>query len=145
MKTERHNAIKSLLVKTVVTNQDELRRKLAGQGIHVTQATLSRDIRELKLLKGPDGYELPEEDSDEDDMPAIAGVLRDFGTGVKQAQNLIVVHTTMGGAQPVAASIDYEEFDEVIGTIAGDNTVLVVCPDLRNADEFRRRMEAYLA
>lgn len=145
MKTERHNAIKSLLVKTVVTNQDELRRKLAGQGIHVTQATLSRDIRELKLLKGPDGYELPEEDSDEDDMPAIAGVLRDFGTGVKQAQNLIVVHTTMGGAQPVAASIDYEEFDEVIGTIAGDNTVLVICPDLRNADEFRRRMEAYLA
>jgi transcriptional regulator of arginine metabolism len=145
MKTDRHNAIKDLLVETVVTNQDELRRKLAGQGIHVTQATLSRDIRELKLLKGPDGYELPEDDAEDDDMPAIAGVLENFGIGLKQAQNLIVIHTTMGGAQPVAASIDYEEFDEVIGTIAGDNAVLVICADLRNADEFRKRMEAYLA
>ncbi|SEG55596.1 transcriptional regulator, ArgR family [Bryocella elongata] len=145
MKTVRHNAIKDLLVKTSVTNQDELRRKLAQGGIHVTQATLSRDIRELKLLKGPDGYELPEGESEENELPSIAGMLESFGTGVKQAQNLIVIHTTMGGAQPVAASIDYEEFDEVIGTIAGDNTVLVICPDLRNADEFRRRMEAYLA
>jgi transcriptional regulator of arginine metabolism len=151
MKTLRHNAIKDLLVKTIVTNrgaisnQDELRKKLAAKGIHVTQATLSRDIRELKLLKGPDGYELPEDGAVEDDLPAIAGVLEDFGLEVRQAQNLIVILTTMGGAQPVAASIDYEEFDEVMGTIAGDNTVLIICADSRKADTFRKRIEAYLA
>ena len=65
MKLQRQNAIKDLLAKAAsngtaaITNQDELRRKLAARGIHVTQATLSRDIRELKLLKGPTGYELP--------------------------------------------------------------------------------------
>lgn len=144
MKTVRHNAIKDLLVKTIVTNQDELRRKLAQRGIHVTQATLSRDIREMKLLKGPDGYELPEDDSADQGLPSIAGVLENFCLDVKVAQNLVVMITTMGGAQPVAASIDYEEFEDVVGTIAGDNTVLIVCPDNRKAEGFRKRMEAYL-
>ena len=76
MKIQRHNAIKDLLVKTSVTNQDELRRKLAGKGIHATQATLSRDIRELKLVKGPDGYALPNTATAEDeDLPQLADVL----------------------------------------------------------------------
>jgi transcriptional regulator of arginine metabolism len=146
MKTQRHNAIRELLVKTAVTNQDALRRKLASRGIHVTQATLSRDIRELKLLKGPAGYALPSDNSDDDnDLPEIAGVLQDFALEVRQAQNLLVLLTTMGGAQPVAASLDYEEWEEVVGTIAGDNTVLIVCPDSRRADQLRKRIEAFLA
>ncbi|MFP5233616.1 MAG: ArgR family transcriptional regulator, partial [Acidobacteriota bacterium] len=64
MKTQRHQAIRDLLVTSTVSNQDELRRKLAGRGIHVTQATLSRDIRQLKLLKGPAGYALPVTDEE---------------------------------------------------------------------------------
>ncbi|MES2393024.1 MAG: ArgR family transcriptional regulator [Acidobacteriota bacterium] len=147
MKTQRHNAIRELLVKTSVSNQDALRRKLAAKGIHVTQATLSRDIHELKLMKGPSGYALPAEGSDEDenDLPEIARVLQDFALEVRQAQNLLVLITTMGGAQPVAASLDYEEWDEVVGTIAGDNTVLIVCPDTRKASDLRKRIEVFLA
>ena len=78
MKTLRHSVIRELLLSTPVTNQDDLRRRLAGRGIHVTQATLSRDIRELKLLKGPEGYALPDIDrldpnADFDDtLPAVA-------------------------------------------------------------------------
>ena len=82
---------------------------------HVTQATLSRDIRELKLMKGPTGYALPANFDEDDDLPEIAGVLKDFGLEVRQAQNLLVLRTTMGGAQPVAASLDYEEWQEVVG------------------------------
>jgi transcriptional regulator of arginine metabolism len=144
MKSQRHSTIRELLVKTTVTNQDELRRKLAGQGIHVTQATLSRDIRELKLMKGPSGYALPVTDG-EDDLPEIAGVLQDFGLEVRQAQNLLIVLTTMGGAQPVAASIDSEDWEEVVGTIAGDNTVLIICPDSRRAESLKGRIEACIA
>ena len=146
MKNQRHNAIKDLLVKTSVTNQDELRRKLAGKGIHVTQATLSRDIREMKLMKGPSGYSLPNNGGDEDDdLPMLGDVLQNFGLEVRQAQNLLVVLTTTGGAQPVAAGMDYEEWDEVVGTIAGDNTVLIICADARKADILKTRIEAYIA
>ncbi len=143
MKSQRHTAIRDLLVTTTVTNQDALRLKLAARGIHVTQATLSRDIRDMKLVKGPSGYALPS-NMDEDDMPATASVLRDFGLEVAQAQNLLVVHTTMGGAQPVAASLDSEPWGEIVGTIAGDNAVLVVCPDNAQAAALRARIEAYL-
>ncbi len=152
LKKLRHNAIKDLLVTTsvvnqgAISNQAELRKKLAGKGIHVTQATLSRDIRDLKLMKGPNGYALPVAlDSSDDDLPEIAGVLEDFGLEVRQAQNLLVVLTTMGGAQPVAASLDYEEWAEVVGTIAGDNTVLIICPDATKANALRTRIEAFLA
>jgi len=153
MKSQRHNAIRELLIKTTVTNngaissQDALRRKLASRGFHVTQATLSRDIRELKLLKGPSGYALPNTtavDSD-DDPPLLAETLASFGLEVRQAQNLVVVITTMGGAQPVAASLDQEEWTEVVGTIAGDNTVLIISPDNRSAATLKARIEAHLA
>jgi transcriptional regulator of arginine metabolism len=145
MKSQRHQAIHDLLLTTPVANQSELRRHLAGRGFHATQATLSRDIRQLKLVKGPDGYALPADHSeDEDALPEIAGVLQDFCLEVRQAQNLLVVLTTMGGAQPVAANLDYEEWSEVVGTIAGDNTVLIVCPDAAKASVLKTRIEAYL-
>ena len=151
MKHQRHNAIKELLVKTSVTNQraisnqDDLRRMLASRGIHVTQATLSRDIRELKLLKGPAGYELPVvPDDEEDELPQIGTVLQEFGLEVRQAQNLLILLTTMGGAQPVAASLDYEEWPEVVGTIAGDNTVLIICPDADRALALKSRIESFI-
>jgi transcriptional regulator of arginine metabolism len=144
MKSQRHNAIKDLLVKTTVTNQDELRRKLETKGIHVTQATLSRDIRDLKLVKGPSGYALPANANGEDDMPATADVLENFGLEVVQAQNLLILHTTMGGAQPVAAALDSENWDEIVGTIAGDTAVLIVCPNNDDAATLKTRIEALL-
>jgi transcriptional regulator of arginine metabolism len=134
MKQQRHTAIRELLVNTVVTNQDELRRKLASHGFHVTQATLSRDIHELRLMKGPSGYELP----------GIKEVLRSFGLEVRLASNLLVLITTTGSAQPVAAGVDYEDWPEVVGTIAGDDTVLIICPDEKQAKTLKARIEGFI-
>ncbi len=145
MKQQRHSAIRELLVNTVVTNQDELRRKLAGHGFHVTQATLSRDIHELRLMKGPTGYTLPSNAaSAEDDLPGIREVLRSFGLEVRLASNLLVLITTTGSAQPIAAGIDYEDWPEVVGTIAGDDTVLIICPDEKQARTLKARIEVFI-
>jgi transcriptional regulator of arginine metabolism len=145
MKQQRHAAIRDLLVKASVTNQDELRRKLAGRGFHVTQATLSRDIHELRLSKGPTGYALPGgNDDDEDSLPGIREVLEGFGLEIRQALNLLVFITRTGGAQPVAAGIDYEDWPEVVGTIAGEDTVLLICADDKQAKILRERIEGYL-
>ncbi len=145
MKQQRHAAIRELLVKTAVTNQDDLRRKLASRGFHVTQATLSRDIHELRLSKGPVGYSLPGGvDTDEDTLPGIREVLEGFGLEVRQALNLLVFITRTGGAQPIAAGIDYEDWPEVVGTIAGDDTVLIICADDKQARLLKERIEGYL-
>lgn len=145
MKQQRQTVIRELLVKTAVASQDELRRKLAGRGFHVTQATLSRDIHELRLSKGPGGYSLPSEtDEAEDALPEIGEVLGSFGLKVNQAQNLLVLVTTTGGAQPIAAGIDYEDWPEVVGTLAGDDTVLIICPDQEQANKLKTRIEEYL-
>ena len=146
MKLQRHTVIRELLTasanaQTPVANQDELRRKLAERGFHVTQATLSRDIHDLRLSKGPAGYALPAALVNEDDLPGIRDVLRSFGLEVRQAGNLLVLITVTGGAQPIAAGIDYEDFPEVVGTIAGDDTVLIICPDLKQAGALKLRME----
>jgi transcriptional regulator of arginine metabolism len=145
MKQQRHSAIRELLVKTSVANQDELRRKLAERGFHVTQATLSRDIHELRLSKGPSGYALPSNgEADEDSLPGIREVLKSFGLEVRKAQNLLVLVTTTGSAQPVAAGIDYEDWPEVVGTIAGDDTVLIICPNEGQAQLLKTRVEEYI-
>lgn len=127
-----------------VTSQDELRRKLVRRGFDVTQATVSRDIHEMRLYKGPNGYALPNgvnADEEDDDMPSAQDVLESFGLKVKQAQNQLVLITTNGGAQPVALAIDHEDWDEVVGTIAGDDTVLIICPDQKRASQLRGRLE----
>ena len=145
MKQQRHTAIRELLLTSAVANQDELRRKLAARGFHVTQATLSRDIHELNLSKGPHGYSLPAAaDSDDDEGPGIREVLRSFGLEARQATNLLVLVTTTGSAQPVAAAIDYEDWPEVVGTIAGDDTVLIICPDERQTSTLKARIEGYI-
>jgi transcriptional regulator of arginine metabolism len=145
MKQQRHTVIRELLGKGPISSQDELRKKLAGRGYHVTQATLSRDIHELRLSKGPDGYSLSNGNGDEDDsLPGIREVLGSFGLEVRQAINLLVLITTTGGAQPIAAGIDYEDWPEVVGTIAGDDTVLMICPDAEQAATLKTRIEGYL-
>jgi transcriptional regulator of arginine metabolism len=141
MKQQRHSAIRELLVTASVLSQDELRKKLAKRGFTVTQATLSRDIHELRVYKGPNGYALPGGADDDEDGPGVRQTLESYGLEVKQAQNLVVVITRTGGAQPVAATLDYEDWPEIVGTIAGDDTVLVICPDEKKATMLRTRME----
>ena len=145
MKQQRHTAIRELLVTASVLSQDDLRRRLAKRGFTVTQATLSRDIHELRVMKGPNGYALPENGDEEDnDMPGIRETLSNFGMEVKQAQNLLIVITTTGSAQPVAAALDYEDWPELMGTIAGDDTVLAICADSKQAAMLKARMEGLI-
>ena len=134
-----------MLANSTVTSQDELRRKLQKRGFTVTQATLSRDMRELHIFKGPNGYALAGADNeDDDDVPAIKETLENFGLEVKQAQNLLVVITTTGSAQPVAAALDYEDWPELMGSIAGDDTVLIICADSEQAAVLKTRMEGLI-
>lgn len=150
MKDLRQNAIRELVARSAVSNQDELRRKLRRRGIEVTQATLSRDIHELRLSKGPGGYSLPNGNGNgsvaalEDAGPAVAQMLDSFGVRVQQAMNQVIIRTVMGGAQPVAAALDHEEWQEIVGTIAGDDTVLVICQDNRHAGEVESRLRKML-
>lgn len=150
MKHQRLDAIRELLTNTPVPSQDELRRKLRRRGIRVTQATLSRDIHELRLFKGPGGYSLPYINGSNgsavavDDAPALAEMVESFGLRVRQAMNQVVVITVMGGAQPLAAALDRAGWPEVVGTIAGDDTVLVICPDARRAAEIENRLRTML-
>jgi transcriptional regulator of arginine metabolism len=143
-KTERHNAIRELVATGVILNQEELRRKLIKRGFDVTQATVSRDIHEMHLYKGPNGYTLPSSgngNTEDDDLPSIHDVLSSFGLKVNQALNQLVLITTAGGAQAVALGIDHEDWPEVVGTLAGDDTVLIICPDQKQASQLRIRLE----
>lgn len=152
MKVQRHNAIRDLLASSAVTSQDELRRKLRRRGFAVTQATLSRDIHELRLNKGPGGYSLPNGNGnhgaaaavEDDSPPSVAEMIESFGLRVRQAMNQVVVGTVMGGAQPFAAALDHEGWPEVVGTVAGDDTVLIICPDTHRAGEVEARLRTML-
>jgi len=141
-KLARQAVIRTLIERRPVANQDELRRLLEKQGFDVTQATLSRDVNELGLVKGPEGYLLPGSvDVAVSAGPSVETILIDFVTGVKQAQNLLVLRTTSGSAQPVAIAVDQEEWEEVVGTVGGDDTVLVICSDNRAAHRVKERIE----
>jgi transcriptional regulator of arginine metabolism len=151
MKDLRHNAIRDLIGHSQVTNQDELRRKLRRRGFQVTQATLSRDIHELRVFKGPGGYSLPNGNGNganaavvDDSPPTVDEMLDSFGLRVVHAMNQVIVRTVMGGAQPVAAALDRENWPEVAGTIAGDDTVLVICYDQRRAADVEDRLRKIL-
>jgi transcriptional regulator of arginine metabolism len=149
MKTQRHNAIRELVANSSVLNQDDLRRKLHLRGFEVTQATLSRDIHELRLSKGPGGYSLPKGKAgggtvEDDSLPSVAEMIESFGMRVRKAMNQVVVGTVMGGAQPLAAALDYEAWENIVGTVAGDDTVLVICPDPRRASEVEARIRTML-
>jgi transcriptional regulator of arginine metabolism len=145
-KLSRHNAILELLDQGPVTSQEELQRLLHKRGFDAGQATLSRDIRELGLAKTADGYSLPgREAAAESDLPSVLRLVREFVTSVRAAQNLLVTKTSIGSAQPVAAALDGENWPEAIGTIAGDDTILIVCEDKRSAGRLADRIQGMLA
>jgi transcriptional regulator of arginine metabolism len=140
-KTARHKAILDLLDGGPVESQDSLQQRLERKGIEVGQATLSRDIHELKLVKGPEGYRRAGETLHaESVLPSVMHLARQFVIEIRQAQNLLVVKTTVGSAQPVAAALDASRWPEVVGTIAGDDTVLVVSSDSKKAAALARRI-----
>lgn len=133
-KRRRHAAILDLIRTRRVGSQETLRGFLKERGIDVTQATLSRDMTELRLVKvmGPDGgshYALPHE---HDAAPSLEALLSTLFVSVESSGNLLVLKTMTGGAQAVGLALDRTEWPEVLGTLAGDDTVLVV---LRSPDQ----------
>ena len=135
-KRERQARLLDIIRRTRVPHQEALRKLLAAQGFAVAQATLSRDIRDLRLVKvkAPDGkphYTLPEE---WDHVPPLDAILPALFVSAEAVGNLIVVRTLSGGAQTVASGIDWEEFAGLAGTIAGDDTVLIIMRDTESAE-----------
>jgi transcriptional regulator of arginine metabolism len=140
-KRARHKAILDVLDQGPVESQDSLQQRLERKGIEVGQATLSRDIHELKLVKGPEGYRRADESyGAEGVLPSVMHLARQFVVEIRQAQNLLVVKTTVGSAQPVAAALDASHWTEVVGTIAGDDTVLVIAADKKQAQALAQRI-----
>lgn len=130
LKTRRQRRIAQILRRQAVTSQAELARLLREHGERVTQATLSRDLEELGAFKArmPDGraaYRLPEEPPSNGDW--LRRMLTEFALEIESSGSLVVVKTPPGGASPVARAIDASSLPEVIGTVAGDDTILVIC------------------
>jgi len=144
-KTLRQRAVLEVLRQGTVASQEDLQRALRKRGFKVGQATLSRDIRDLNLSKTAAGYGLPQgEGSAGLALPPVQRLVREFVLDVRPAQNLLVVKTIVGSAQPVAAALDDQEWEEVVGTIAGDDAILIVCPDRDAAKKIADRIEEML-
>ncbi|MGA9885156.1 MAG: hypothetical protein WBQ34_15685 [Candidatus Acidiferrales bacterium] len=141
----RQGQILKLLASQSVASQDALRRHLGQLGMRVTQATLSRDLRELRLVKTAEGYRSLEAAAKEvSPLPALARALKEFLLDVRPAQNMLVLKTPPSGAQPLAAAVDAERWKEVAGTLAGDDTVLVICSSRGACNAVRKRIEEML-
>ncbi|MFI5371071.1 MAG: arginine repressor [Candidatus Eisenbacteria bacterium] len=145
-RTHRLNRLTQLMSGHRYSSQDELARALGREGVDVTQATLSRDLRSLGVIKrtGPDGrpaYELPGPAVEQLDHDRQMLDLRAFVNDARVAQNLVVVRTPPGHANAVGRAIDLQGIGEVVGTIAGDDTVLVVAADTAAARRFKKRLD----
>lgn len=141
----RQERILKLVAEEPVASQEDLRRRLAQQGFRVTQATLSRDIRELGLVKTAEGYKpLGAATATAPPLPALRRALGEFLRDVLPAQNLLVLKTPPGGAQPLAAIVDRERWPEVMGTIAGDDTVLIITGTKAACLAVKKRIESVL-
>lgn len=136
-KSFRQGQILNVIRSKEVYTQDELARELSQVGIQTTQVTLSRDIRELGLVKTAEGYRQLQAESG---GPNLATVASEYVLDIRVAQNLVVLRTSPGNANSLAIAVDREELDEVVGTIAGDDTILVITTDNHTAEAFRQRM-----
>jgi transcriptional regulator of arginine metabolism len=145
-KSLRQRAILELLKHGPVASQEDLQRALRKRGLKVGQATLSRDIRDLRLAKTANGYSVSQDESaSAPALPPVSRLVREFVLELRPAQNLLVIKTTVGSAQPVAAALDEEAWPEAIGTIAGDDTILTVCPNREDAKKLAARIQEMLA
>ncbi|HWC16112.1 MAG TPA: arginine repressor [Terriglobales bacterium] len=144
-KLTRQQLILQLIENENVASQEDLRRGLVRYGQKVTQATLSRDIHELGLVKTANGYARPGDAAAEAALPATERLVREFVLSVREAQNQLVLKTSVGSAQPVAAALDSEGWEEILGTIAGDDTILIICENSRDAERVAGRIREMLA
>jgi transcriptional regulator of arginine metabolism len=135
MKQLRHRAIRDLVSSRPIRTQQELAGALRERGFRTTQATMSRDVAELGLVKaarnGTQAYALPPRlvEADASGEDRLRALLRDLPIEVREAGQLVIVKTLPGSAHAIAAALDRARWPEVAGSIAGDDTVFVACPD----------------
>jgi transcriptional regulator of arginine metabolism len=142
-KLQRQAILLEILRDERIPSQEVLRERLAERGMDVAQATLSRDLRELGVIKMADEegslYTVPPDVTDP--APTLTRLLPALYLGAEGVNNLLIVRTLVGGAQPLAAAIDWEEWPEVLGTIGGDDTVLLILRAPESMPEVVRRLE----
>ena len=137
----RRQRILAVIEQEQVRSQAELADRLAADGFAVNQATLSRDLRDLGVVKGKDGYELPQAPlSPETAQQSLWHAVHTWLVGASAAQNLVVLRTPAGGAQALGLALDRADLPGLVGTIAGDDTVLAVCADAQKARSLVRRL-----
>ena len=144
-KLTRQQLILQLIENGNMANQEDLRRALARHSQRVTQATLSRDIHELGIVKTAAGYVRAQAGAAESVLPSAERLVREFVLSVREAQNQLVVKTSVGSAQPVAAALDAEGWEESLGSIAGDDTILIICENKYDAERLANRIREMLA
>ncbi len=136
-KTYRQGQILKLIRSRKISTQEELAQELKNQGIAATQVTLSRDLRELRLVKTREGYQ---EMAPEEIGPQFSILAGEFLKDVLRAQNMVVLKTSPGHANSVAVALDSEQWPEVVGTIAGDDTIFVITPDNPTAESVQEKL-----
>ena len=144
-KRERHDTILEIIGSRVVSSQEDLRRLLLQRGWDVTQATLSRDLRELRLARVPtaEGARYAITDgSIEESRAALETLLPQLFLRVDGASEMLVLRTVPGGAQPVAAALDGESWSDILGTVGGDDTILIICRSVAARDRVMRRIKS---
>jgi transcriptional regulator of arginine metabolism len=149
-KTERQRLVSSLVERMRLGTQQELLEALEGAGCLVTQATVSRDIRELGLEKTRDPlgrlrYVLPNRERRSDPRETLEALLHQFGRRAVPAQNMVVVQAEIGSAPAIARALDRLEHPLVLGTLAGDDTCLVIARDARSARELAEELAAAIS
>jgi transcriptional regulator of arginine metabolism len=149
-KPERQRLVASIVSRRRIGSQHELADALGRAGCVVTQATISRDIRELRLEKTVDAlgrprYVLPGRARRSDPREALAGVLRQFGMRATVAENLVVLQSELGSAPAIGRALDQLEHPRIVGTLAGDDTCLVITPSARDARAVAKELNAALS
>ena len=147
MKARRQAVILELVDREALHSQDHLRRRLHRRGFDTTQATISRDIKALGLVKraGDGAYQRPGVDTTNPQAArtALERATAEFLRRAERVQQLVVIRTGVGQAQPLALAIDRAQLAEAVGTIAGDDTILIVARDGRRAAALVKRLEGY--
>ena len=147
MKARRQAAVLEVINREEIRSQEQLRAKMRARGYDVTQATLSRDVRDLGLVKRSADGAYQQQGAEPQVPPAAGAALQrakaEYASGVDCVQQLVVVRTGAGMAQPLALAIDRAKLDDVVGTLAGDDTILVISRDARHAKALARQLEAW--
>jgi transcriptional regulator of arginine metabolism len=145
MKNRRQKRIMEIINQEAISTQEELAAHLQKEGIRVTQATVSRDIKELRLVKVARGdgyaYSLPKGQAPIQDNTRLKRIFRDAVLRIVDSENLIVIHTLPGNANSVCSLLDGAEWEEYLGGVAGDDTIIVVA---KSRDDVRSMMEKML-